>query len=255
MSELVQELEKQLQEAKRKEAWENLQTEYKKESNKYKGQAYGSCALRYHNIDKYFHDYLQIGIQYFQDVYIAGPGEIIINTYEDYIKHFPAVSIHYKIEEINIFKNSTSLDIRFGIYDLKKPETGLKYKIDLETYKNLKNIMSSKIDGIFQESIKHTKFSEIGTYSNEDILRKQGCKLIELFDDELYLITSENHPFVYGRNLLITDLSINIMKDMLKEFQKQDALDKDEYFYGERIKRTGVYERKIKILEGLLGRI
>ena len=45
------------------------------------------------------------------------------------------------------------------------------------------------------------------------------------------------------------------MKDMLKEFQKQDALDKDEYFYGEQIKRTGVYERKIKILEGLLGRI
>ena len=42
---------------------------------------------------------------------------------------------------------------------------------------------------------------------------------------------------------------------MLKDFQKGDAMDKDMYFYGEHIRRSGIYERKIEILKTLLGRI
>jgi hypothetical protein len=67
--------------------------------------------------------------------------------------------------------------------------------------------MSSKIDSIFQESLHHINFSDIGTYLNEEILKKQGCRLIELSNEELYLLTSENHPFIYGKNLLVIDHS------------------------------------------------
>ena len=253
----IQELEKQLQEAKQKEAWEELSKECKKMCDLYKGKAYGSCALRYNNINKYFHDHLCISIQYFQDIYISGPNpdKIKISTFDDYKKFSPYVGIRYETEEITIFKNSTTIDIHSAKYDLKKPDTGLKYTIDLKVYQNLKNIMSSKIDSIFQESLHHINFSDIGTYLNEEILKKQGCRLIELSNEELYLLTSENHPFIYGKNLLVIDISIDILKNMLKDFQKGDAMDKDMYICGEHIRRSGFYEGKIETIKTLLGRI
>ena len=130
------------------------------------------------------------------------------------------------------------------------------YEIDLGIYQNLKNLMSASIDNIFTFSYKkpiHIKNTE--RIDAVEVLKNKGCRILELTEDETYVLASENHPFLYNNHLLVIPLSMEIIDNIMKELKEEDSRDHDYYFYGERIKRTGVYERKIKILEGLLGRV
>jgi hypothetical protein len=262
MSELVQELEKQLQEAKQSEAWKRLQEQYGEIYSKRLGKAWGSCGLKYSTLNQYKNNtYIQI--IYVSDVYIGNSfdGRKKITTLEEFINDGMGSRIYMTGESMSVSKydkggvqihrgelhHYDDFDTFFDIYN---------HEIDLETYRNLKNLISGSIDNIFTLSYKkpiHIKDTE--RIDALEVLKTKGCRIVELSEDEAYVLSSEKHPFLYNNHLLVIPLSMEIIDNIMKELKEEDSRDHDYYFYGERIKRTGVYERKIKILEGLLGRI
>lgn len=262
MSDLVQELEKQLQEAKQSEAWKRLQKQYGEIYSKRLGKAWGSCGLKYSTLNQYKNNtYIQI--IYVSDVYIGNSfdGRKKITTLEEFINDGMGSRIYMTGESMSVSKydkgsvqihrgelhHHDDFDAFFDIYN---------HEIDLETYRNLKNLISGSIDNIFTLSYKksiHIKDTE--RIDALEVLKTKGCRIVELSEDEAYVLSSEKHPFLYNNHLLVIPLSMEIIDGILKELREEDSRDHSFYVYGEYVSRTGVYERKIKILEGLLGRI
>lgn len=257
----IQELEKQLQEAKQKEAWEELQKQYEEIKTKRLGKAWGSCSLKYSTLDQYKNNtYIQI--MYISDVYIGASFDCKrkIKTLKEFVQDGMESKIYMIGEDMSVAKyDKGDISIRKGQLRTHEFNSFFKiynYEIDLGTYQNLKNLMSASIDNIFTLSYKkpiHIKNTE--RIDAVEVLKNKGCRILELTEDETYVLASENHPFLYNNHLLVIPLSMDIIDNIMKGLKEEDSKDHDYYFYGERIKRTGVAERKIKILEGLLGRI
>ena len=262
MSNLVQDLERQLQEAKQAEKWRRLQKQYAGIQSKRLGKAWGSYSLKYSTLNQYKNNtYIQI--IYISNVYIGNSfdGKKKITTLEEFIHDGMESKIYMTGESMSVTKyENDSVQIHKGklrhpgdldaFFDLYNNE------IDLKTYENLKNLISSSIDNIFTFSYKKPiHFKDTERIDALDMLKSRGCRIIELTEDETYVLASEKHPFLYNNNLLAIPLSMEIIDEILKGLKEEDSKDHSFYVYGEYVRRSGIYERKIKILEGLLGRI
>lgn len=263
MNNTIQDLEEQLQKAKQAEEWRILQEEYEKVKSKRLGKAWGSCSLKYSTLNQYKNN-ATIQIVYVSDVYIrsAKNNKNKITTLEEFTQDGAMSKIYMIGETMNVSKYDKG-DVSINKHQLHTEEKSFNtffdiysYEIDLDTYENLKKLMASSIDNIFTLSYKnkiHIKDTE--RIDALDVLKERGCRILELTEDETWVLSSEKHPFLYNNNLLVIPLSMEIVDSIMKELREEDSKDRDYYFYGERIRRIGIYERKIKILEGLLGRI
>lgn len=254
----IRELEEKLREAKLKEAWNSLQVRYQNLKTKYLGKAFGSCALGYNNLHKY-RNKIFIQIIYIEDMFISDNciNFTKIETFEDYKKYNGEdVSIYYSGEGMNINKGDNGVSLnKYNIVHSKVDPYSFSdcgYEISLEKYESLKKLIGGSIDNVFTLSYKNIGFDSLEKSECEDILKKHGAKLIRLTDSELYTLVSENNPFVYGNNLLVNDMSEEILNDLLKKYKDLDSKDTNYYLWGERISRSGIYEIKIKNIENIL---
>ena len=260
MSDLIQELE--LQEAKQEEAWKELQKQYEEIKSKRLGKAWGSCSLKYSNLNQYKNNsYIQV--MYVSDVYIGSSIDRRrkITTLEEFIQDSLDSKVYVVGEEMYINKyEAGNVSIRKSNFCNSNNNYEISFdlcnrEIDLNTYQNLKNLIAGSVDNIFTLSYKNPiHIDNAENIDSVSILKDKGCKVIEITDDEFLILACESNPFIYDRNLLVTDLSREIIKDSLRKFMREDYEDKDYYMFGERIKRSGIYERKVKILNNLLQR-
>ena len=252
----IQELERRVQELKLLNEYEKLMSDFNNAKENI-GKAFASKGLKFFTLGRYTKlnnlRLIKISEVYLGDEY----NEERINSFEDYKRCLHRNEIRPICVGETIYISIVDNRHNFSITEMKgHPHRilGFCQEIKLETYNNLRNIISNSIDSILCEPIKDIKnTTEYAEPDRVSVLKERGYDFIEISTDEEYALC--NHPFVYFNRLLNTELSRDIIKDFIKEEQRLDALDKDYYFAGERIKRIGNHAKHINILNNLLDRM
>lgn len=252
----IKELEERLKEEKLKQKWNEIQTKLKETKAKYSGKAFGNKALRLDTISKYTPNSFHITVAYIKEVVLEN-----IQSIDD-LRRNPDYNYDYGIKLVgesfsvcgsnDINSNiSCSNNIRWRIKDMMD----YCYEIPIEIYNNIKVLINNSIDNVFLTPFKelksHWSSSTGGLYCTK-FLKENGCKFINLTNDEIYVV--RNHPFLYGNELLINDLSKKIIEDWRKEEIENDKRDVGFYCCGEYVKPTGISKRRIEKLNLILGK-
>ena len=249
----IRELEERLKEEKLKQKWSEIQTKLKEAKTKYSGKAFGNKSLRFSCLKKYIKSNFYINIVYIKDIIL----DENIQTIEDLKRctdYDTNDCIKLTVDSFDAYRGGdgcwsiyTNTDIKWRVRDMMS----LPYEISIETYEKVKTLITNSIDLIFVTPIKEIEFqSSLAKRNNIELLKENGCKIIELTDSEAYEI--KDHPFLYGNELLVNDLSKKIIEDWKKEEERLDNLDVGFYCCGEYVRPSGIHKRALENINSIL---
>lgn len=250
----IKELEERLKEEKLKQKWNEIQTKLREAITKYSGKAFGNKALRLSTLSKYKSKSFYITVVYIKEV-VLNENIQTINDLRLYPDNYNC-EITLRGESFSVFynnENNTNINSSQNSSWRIKDMMDYCYEIPIETYNNIKALINNSIDNVFLTPFKelesHWSSFTGGLYCTK-FLKENGCKFINLTDDEIYAIN--NHPFLYGNELLINDMSKKIIEDWKKEEIENDKRDVGFYCCGEYVKPTGISKRRIAKLDLIL---
>jgi hypothetical protein len=253
----IQDLQNQLKELNLKKDYDSLIEKYNELKEKFEGKCFASKGLRIHSLGEYakLHN---LNLCKCTKVCITDDydKEYAINSFSDYkaINYKQHLRIYINCENIVIYVNNddVSIDIRKETKYNPKDFPSFKYEIDETVYNNIKHITTQSIDNILLYPVKGA-YTYMPSSTKTQELKKLGYKFVTIDSDEAYILSA--HPFVYENELLVSETSIQILQNIIKETERLDNLDINDYFAGYTIKRSGIYERRLGILYGVLDRV
>lgn len=255
----ITDLQNQLKELKLKKDYDSLIEKYNKLKEKFEGKCFASKGLRIHSLGDYtkLHN---LGMTKCTKVCIVNsfypPTECTINSFEDYksnaYKENLQITISGESIDIRVHNGDVSLDIREKNHYQAHNFPMFKYEIDETVYNNIKHIVTQSVNNILSYPVKGAS-----TYLPESTktaeLKKIGYKFVTIDSDEAYILS--DHPFVYGNELLVSEASVQILQNLIKEEERLDSLDINTEFAGYPIKRLGVHRRHLDSLYSIIDRV
>lgn len=258
MEKTIEQMERELREAKMRERWNELQELFFKAKTQYEGKAFGNRKISLSSLSRYKVD-SRIEICFVDCVYISNGyytrGEHCdsIQSFEDFCANADRAEIKAFGKSMRVWKCSNGT-ASFSISKLDCRTSDLPLKdIDVDTYKTVENIFNVSLDNLLLSPIKDYPLYDCNTYSAVEWLVNKGRKLFELTEDETYLL--QDHPFRYGKYLLIDDFTIKILKEMRDIEAERASRDTGFSHCGQWIRPSGISARKTYLLDSILSRI
>lgn len=258
MEKTIKQMERELHEAKMRERWNELQELFFKAKTRYEGKAFGNRKISLSSLSRYK---LNSGIQlyfvecvYISTGYYTGGGHCdSIQSFEDFCANADRAEIKAFGKSMSVWKSEDGT-ASFSISKLDCRTSDLLLKdINIDTYKTVEKIFNVSLDNLLLSPIKDYPSYDCKTYSAVKWLENKGRKLFELTEDETYLL--QDHPFRYGKYLLIDDFTIKILKEM-RDIEAQNASRDTGFSYcGQWIRPSGMSARKMCLLDSILSRI
>ena len=255
----ITDLQNQLKELKLKKDYDSLIEKYNELKEKFEGKCFASKGLRIHTLEDYskLHN---LGMFKCTKVCIldsfCSPTEYTINSLEDYksitYKEDLQISISGESIDIHVHNGDVSLYIREKNHYQAHNFPMFKYEIDETVYNNIKHIVTQSVNNILSYPVKGAYTYLPGTTKTAE-LKKLGYKFITINSDEAYVLST--HPFVYGNELLVSEASVQILQNLIKEEERLDRLDINTQFAGYPIKRLGVHRRHLDSLYSIIDRV
>lgn len=256
----IQDLQNQIKELNLKKDYDNLIQKYNELKEKFEGKCFASKGLRIHSLGEYnkLHnlDLCKCIKVCISDDYLGVSKEYVINSFADYkaINCKQHLQVHIICENINIYVNNDDISINIRKETIYKPNNfpGFKYEIDETVYNNIKHITTQSIDNILSYPVKGA-YTYIPSSTKSEELKKLGYNFVTIDSDEAYVLSK--HPFVYENKLLVSETSIQILHNMIKETKHLNSLDVNTSFAGYTIRRSGVHGRQLSILYSVMDRV
>lgn len=260
IEEKIEDLQNQIKELHLKKDYDSLMQKYNELKEKFESKCFASKGLRIHSLGDYskLHN---LNLCKCTKVCITDgfvdSREFTINSFSDYksIIFNRILRIHIICENIAIYVNNdnVSIDIRKETIYNPKDFPSFKYEIDETVYNNIKHITTQSIDNILSYPVKGA-YTYITSSTKTEELKKLGYKFVTIDSDEAYILST--HPFVYENELLVSETSMQILQNIIKETERLDKLDIDEYVDSyNMVKRLGIYERQLDILYTIIDRV
>jgi flagellar biosynthesis chaperone FliJ len=256
----IQDLQNQLKELNLKKDYDSLIEKYNELKEKFEGKCFASKGLRIHSLGNYtkLHnlDLCKCTKVCISDGFYADSREYVINSFNDYksINFKQDLRIRIICENITIYvyNDDVSIDIRKETIYNPKDFPCFKYEIDETVYNNIKHITTQSIDNILSYPVKGA-YTYMPSSTKTQELKKLGYKFVTIDSDEAYILSA--HPFVYENELLVSETSIQILQNIIKETERLDNLDVNDNFAGYTIKRSGIYKRQLDKLYSVIDRV
>lgn len=254
-------MERELREAKMLEKWNELQELFLKAKTQYEGKAFGSRKISLSSLSRYKLN-SRIELYFVERVYIS-KGYYTGGEHCDSIQSFEDFCANADRAEIKAFGKSMMVQkcasgtASFSISKLDCRTSNLSFlklkDIDIDTYKTVEKIFNVSLDNLLLSPIKDYPSQDCKTYSATKWLENKGRKLFELTEEETYLL--QDHPFRYGKYLLIDDFTIKILKEMRDIEAEHASRDTGFSCFGQWIRPSGISARKRDLLDSILSRI
>ncbi len=258
MEKTIEQMERELREAKLRERWNKLQELFSKAKTQFEGKAFGNRKISLNSLSQYKID-SSIELCFVDCVYISkgyytgGEHCDSIQSFEDFCVNADRAEIKACGKSMRVWKCADgTADFSISKLDCRTRDLPSK-DIDVDTYKTVEKIFNVSLDNLLLSPIKDYPSYDCNTYSAVKWLISKGRKLFALTDDEAYLL--QDHPFRYGKYLLIDDFSIKILKEMRDIEAEQASRDKGFWCYGEYVRPSGISARKRDSLDSILSRI
>ena len=254
----INQLEQELREAKLREKWNILQERLLKAKAQFEGKAFGNRKVSLNSLSQYKLDaslnlYFIEGVYISKGYYTSGEHCDSIQSFKDFCANEDRAEIKAYGKSMNVWKCANGV-AHFSISKVdcrthELPST----EISIDTYKTVEKIFNVSLDNLLSSPIKNYPSDDCKTYSATKWLENKGRKLFELTDDEAYLL--KDHPFRYGKYLLIDDFSIEILKEMYDIEADQASRDTGFWCYGQYIPPSKISARNRDALNSILSRI
>jgi hypothetical protein len=262
MDNCIEELRQNLKELELKSEWETLHEKYLSKKKLFEGKCLSSHALA-----KPLYSYSGREGTYFSanridKVYIGlssygyrGEGPVI-ETFEDFKAIGGQSAIIAKGECISIRllpDNEYEIQSR-SFREIFGPSTSFgEYALSLQLYESLKGLLRGSCDNFFHVATKKLQFDVHPCKEQLELLEAHGAKMIDLEDDEVYLL--HDKPFRYGRKLVVNEISRAIIKDLLRDARDSDLKDNGFSVKGVYYPPTGFYKRMVTTLSNVLAKM
>ena len=257
----IERLERELREAKLRAQYNKLLKDLETTKVAYEGKSFGNRRMSYHCICKYKLE-TEIHVVHIDTVYIS-TGSYSGDFERDSVKSFEEFCVNKDRAEVRCYGESIIIRkeahdrvyVSRGKLDCKWKDVfyDSSYEITDKVYNQIRTIIDTSLDNIFVADIKEFPDRIYGKEDAVQILKDNGQKLIELDGSEVYVL--ENHPFLYGKYLLVNEVSRNIINVLKKKYEEEARRDVGMYIYGEYVRPSGIAQKKVDTLTWILERM